>query len=132
VTTPDETPAAALRFRPKRLLHWLWTLPLAAATSVIAVFIGAINICGVSGCTGAGFGVSYGDEYINWLCAAYIAAAFTAAIGGIPCMRPSWVFLLVGAIIGIAIGAWQLDGWLALKYETCPGGMAVKPGLYCG
>ena len=51
--------------RPRRLLHLLWTVPLAVALSLLPMLYGGINICGVSGCTGGGFGVSYGDELVN-------------------------------------------------------------------
>jgi hypothetical protein len=113
--------------RPKRLLHLLWTLPVAAMLCALPIALGAINICGVSGCTGGGFGVSYGDELLNWLCAAVVAIVLACAVGAIPWAKPSWVHLGVGAAVGVLAGGLLMAGWLVAKYEYYPAGIDCYP-----
>lgn len=43
-------------WRPRAALHLLWTVPLAIGMSFIALFWMVLNWCGVSGCSGGGFG----------------------------------------------------------------------------
>jgi len=120
-------PASGPALRPKRLLHLLWTIPLAIAVSALPWIYGAINICGISGCTGGGFGVSYGAEIENWICAAIIAAAFAAAIAPIAWIRPWWIHVGIGLGIGIAIGGVLIAGWLGAKYQYYPAGIDCYP-----
>lgn len=118
---------AGQKFRPLLLLHLLWTLPLAVAASALPFFYGAINVCGVSGCTGGGFGVSYGSEAAIWACAIAIALFFGLAVGAVPWARPHRVHLVAGAIVGFAVGAVLLIGWLGSKYEYYPAGIECYP-----
>ncbi len=115
------------RFMPTRLLHLLWTVPLASALAAVPAFYGSINICGISGCTGGGFGVSYGPEVANWVCAIVVALIFTAAVGAVPWARPRWVPIAVGALVGIVIGGVLIAGWLGSKYQYYPAGIDCYP-----
>ena len=113
--------------RPRRLLHLLWTVPLAVALSLLPMLYGGINICGVSGCTGGGFGVSYGDELVNWVCAAIVAVVVTAAIGAIPWATPWWVHVGTGALVGVIVGGLLMTAWLTGKYQYYPAGVDCYP-----
>jgi hypothetical protein len=115
------------RFFPSRLLHLLWTVPLAGAASFLPFVSGAINICGISGCTGGGFGVHYGAESSNWISALLIAGFFTIAVGAIPWIRPHRIHIVIGIAVGVAIGAWLITGWLGAKYEYYPAGGSCYP-----
>ena len=97
-------------------LHLLWTLPVAALISIPCWFYGAINICGVSGCSGGGFGVSYGPEAANWFCAGIIAAIFYLSIALIP-WSPWWIRHSVGLVVGLGIAIPLLAMWLGAKYN---------------
>jgi len=118
-----------VQFRPLLLLHLLWTIPLAVAASALPFIYGAINICGVSGCTGGGFGVSYGPEAANWACAIVIALLVSVAIGAIPWATPHRVHLATGAIVGFVVGAVLIAGWLGSKYEHYPAGIKCCPAV---
>lgn len=42
----------------KRWVHLLWTLPLAFVVQLPFLWAAAFSMCGVSGCSGGGFGVT--------------------------------------------------------------------------
>ena len=48
------------KYRRNRL-HFLWALPVAWFLTVPAQFIAALSLCGISGCSGGGFGRSTPD-----------------------------------------------------------------------
>jgi hypothetical protein len=115
------------RFFSRRLLHLLWTVPLAAAASVLPYLYGVINLCGISGCTGGGFGVSYGPEIESLACAIIIGAFFTLAILIVPWLLPHRLRALIAAIIGAAIAGYLVFGGYAAKYEYYPANGSCYP-----
>ena len=99
--------------RPRRSPLWI-TVPVAAVVSAPVLLYGAIAYCGISGCSGGGFGPSYvarGDTYI---CCVIIGALFALALVFVPWMRPAWIRLLaslaIGAALGLAAFAWIAGG----------------------
>jgi len=62
VTQPQQPPAERSGFGARYpAIHFLWAAPLSIAASLGFFFVAAINVCGVSGCGGGGYGVSRGD-----------------------------------------------------------------------
>lgn len=90
--------------------HLRWAVPLALAAAVLLHILAAIAMCGISGCTGGGFGRS--DDLRGLAVAAVIAVALVMAT---PLYAVRWtasrrtrvtVALVVG--IGAAAGSWLL------------------------
>ncbi|GAB3705129.1 hypothetical protein [Mariniluteicoccus flavus] len=88
--------------QPERLWWLLLTVPLAALASAVPLFMSWINLCGISGCSGGGYGVSYGPEPISWLLNALIGVFFGLAVGLLPWGRPR-PRLIAGAVIAVVV-----------------------------
>jgi hypothetical protein len=88
-----------------RVLHLLWTVPLAALICLPLVFLASISLCGISGCTGGGFGVSTTDQYQTWIFVGVIGVIFIAAVA-----LPAWLYprtarVLVAIAVGVSISS---------------------------
>ncbi|WP_422743619.1 hypothetical protein ACN27E_18405 [Mycobacterium sp. WMMD1722] len=98
-------------------LHLLWTVPLAAALSILPLYWGTLAVCGVSGCDGGGFGPSYGPNY-SWILAFTVVGGLLAsAIVLVP-----WGRLKVRLVVGLTVGG-IVSGYLvvhawAMKYPV--------------
>ena len=103
VGTPDD------RVRSRAWLHLLWSVPLAVIVSVVPLVAAWFSLCGVSGCTGGGYGVTdvarplvpfalltgavvmavpflafpWARLRVRWMCAA-VAAVVWLLVTGIP------------------------------------------------
>ncbi|MEO6533072.1 MAG: hypothetical protein ABIO06_05810 [Pseudolysinimonas sp.] len=97
------TPSVAHRSRAA--LHLLWTIPLATALSSVFFVAGAFMLCGVSGCSGGGFGPSYQYLADSWICCVVIAVLYFVSLVFVPWIRPLQRRLLASAAIGLVIGA---------------------------
>lgn len=113
MTGSTAVPLATADRRPRR---WplLITVPVAVVLSAPVLLYGALAYCGISGCSGGGFGpttVARGDSYA---CCAIIGALFTLAVVFVPWIRPAWQRVLlstgIGVVLGFAAFAWILGG----------------------
>lgn len=78
---PDEEPAWGGRHP---WIHFLWASPLSVMGGLLFFFIAAVNVCGVSGCTGGGFGESRGNPGATAALLAVGALTWTAPVALIP------------------------------------------------
>ena len=83
-------------------LHFLWAQPLAIALSLVPLFYAAINMCGVSGCSGGGFGVAPGDPREQYAAAVVVAAILVTPLAAIPWAR-KWIRLSVAIVVALVL-----------------------------
>jgi hypothetical protein len=103
VTEPD-VPLPRTRHPLLRLLHLLWAVPLAALVSIPLLLIAKLDQCGISGCSGGGFGVDTSGRADISVLTFGVGFVFFLAIGLAPCLKPWWLRLAIGLVVGIAIG----------------------------
>lgn len=100
-----------------RVTRWAWLLlasvPLAAGASFFLTFGIVLAWCGVSGCSGGGFGrTSDPDEVLAFTAAGLAALVWFAALAAPPWIRPARVRLTIAGIAAVIIAA------LLLAYGT--------------
>ena len=95
-----------------RLLNLLWMVPAAIVIDLAAILVAKIARCGVSGCSGAGFGVSSSPGVVV---AAIIASGLVTAalLAFVPWHHRRGV-RIVAAVLGAA-ASWA---FVALQYAT--------------
>jgi hypothetical protein len=104
-------PTESEKIRPKRRgLALLWALPLALVVGLASWIPTGIALCGVSGCSGGGFGVSWNPF------AGFIGLVIGGAIVALPLVLVRWTIsrglrLAVGAAAGLVFAT---AGWLYL------------------
>lgn len=84
-----------------RPLHLLWSVPVAAAAAALPWFLASLSLCGISGCSGGGFGVSTSGR---WEVVPYLAVS--GALLGLAFLVP-WharrrVRLVTAAVVAVA------------------------------
>lgn len=93
---------ASRRERPA--VHLLWAVPLAVVVAGGVTLLAAVAWCGVSGCSGGGFGADTSARWFGWvllLGAGAVLAAPVAVVGWTARRR-------VRAAAGVAVGL----GWV--------------------
>ncbi len=91
--------------RPHGRRHAWWlllTVPIAAVLAYVPFVIAAINVCGISGCSGGGYGVSYGPVGTTIGLNLVIGLLFGTAVA-LPTWGPHARRLKVGGLIAVAI-----------------------------
>ena len=90
-------------------LHLLWTMPMALGAAAVLTVVAGIAACGVSGCSGAGFGPTEGRRL---LVAGLVAVA--GAVLATPLVAVVWVrrrSVRLGVAVTLAV-VWAAWGWL--------------------
>ncbi len=70
---------------PRYAWHLLWAVPLAWATALVAVVFASFALCGISGCSGGGFGVT---DAVRWVVPPTLVGA--ALLVGAPFVAVPW------------------------------------------
>lgn len=84
--------------------HLLWVLPIVLFAHFVALFWITLAWCGVSGCTGSGFGrISDPSLGLVLFGGLVVALVWCAAIGGLPWHPSPRRRLVAGAVAGIGI-----------------------------
>jgi hypothetical protein len=82
----------------------LWAVPLAFMLSLPQWFVAAFAWCGISGCSGGGFGVATGTEWLAVTLSALNGVIFAAAVFAVPWLYPTRKRALVALIAGALFG----------------------------
>lgn len=86
----------------------LWTVPLAFMLSLPSWFVAAFAWCGISGCSGGGFGVSTGTQWLAITLSVLNGVICAVAVFTVPWLYPTrrraLVALIAGALFGL-VGA---------------------------
>lgn len=86
-------------------MHLLWAVPGALILSLPLWIYAGIAWCGVSGCTGGGFGISRGGAPNAVISLAISGFFMFLAFALVPWLRPLWARLVAALIIGIGFSA---------------------------
>lgn len=92
-------------------LHLLWALPVALVAAVAVTVVAGFAACGVSGCSGGGFGPEGGRPLV--------AAVLVLVAGGVlatPVLLAGWSrrsSVRLGAAVVVAAG-WAVWAWLTV------------------
>ncbi|MFC7406942.1 hypothetical protein [Georgenia alba] len=90
----------------RRRASWflLLTVPLAGVASFYLLVVTTIAWCGISGCSGGGYGlVSDPDEVLATLASVFAGLLWFAALAIPPWLRPARSRLLLAALVGVAL-----------------------------
>jgi len=110
-------------------LHLIWTIPVAALLSIPPLVLIQLGWCGVSGCSGGGFGLTSGIEWgVVLLGAGAIALAWLLAVLLPPWLRPGGVragiAVAVALVAALALTAVATDGFTHAERPA-----AASPGV---
>lgn len=85
--------------------HLLWTVPVAIVLGLPLWVLAGLSWCGISGCSGGGFGVD--SRYVSTavVCTIAVGALMSIAIVAVPWFRPVSGRLLIALGIGAAYAA---------------------------
>ena len=93
--------------RRKPAQHLFWAIPVAVVLSYPAGLAAGFFWCGVSGCSGGGFGVATGSAYLAVSACIVAAIIMAIPIAAIPWMKPHvmriGVALVVGGLYGLLV-----------------------------
>lgn len=90
---------------PRRFawLHLLWSIPAAVAYAAVPLFLASLEKCGISGCSGGGYGVSYGDPVVTMSLVLVAVGILVTPIIAVPWIRSWKVRLVTAVIIGVPL-----------------------------
>ena len=97
--------------RSWQALHLLWTIPIATIPAFLFYVVGRFELCGISGCSGGGFGRYTADQWMSWVCCFIIGALYFLSLVFVKWVEPLRFRVILSAAIGSAIG-----GLVALAY----------------
>lgn len=113
----EDGQATAQRSPRWQLLWLLLTVPSAAALAAYPFFISVINLCGISGCSGGGFGVSYGPIALSVGMDLLIGGLFFAAVA-IPRWGRVRTRLIAGGLVWVLVSGALVSVQLAERYPS--------------
>lgn len=92
-------------FQPRQALHLLWAVPVAVIVCLPAAALAGISWCGISGCSGGGYGLDTSDARF-----AIRACIFAAVVMALPFALVAWLKpRTVRIVLALAIGTlWGL------------------------
>ncbi|CAM5322834.1 hypothetical protein [Leifsonia shinshuensis] len=101
--TEPSAPAAP-RGRRHPGLHLLWVVPAVVVFCFVPWVVAALSWCGISGCTGGGFGRTLDGQWMAILACCIAAAALAIPLLFIPWVRRRSVRIPVAVVSGLAWG----------------------------
>jgi len=84
--------------------HLLWVVPAVAAFCAVPFIVAALSWCGISGCSGGGWGRDLDDTWMAIVACCVAAAALAIPLLFIPWVRRRAVRVPVALLIGLAWG----------------------------
>jgi hypothetical protein len=97
-------PGVSIHGVTRYVRHLRWTLPLAVLLSVPQWLVASFAWCGISGCSGGGFGVSTGTEWLAVTLCAVNGFILAVAVFSVPWLYPTGRRALIALAAGILFG----------------------------
>lgn len=105
MTEPQQPPAKHPGFGARHPgIHFLWAAPLAIVGGLYFFFMAAINVCGISGCGGGGYGVSRGDPAETAMFVIIGAVVWMLPVGLIPWTKSRAARVATMLVLSLAMG----------------------------
>jgi len=102
---PHQPPAKHPGFGARHpAIHFLWAAPLAIVGGIYCFFMAAINVCGISGCSGGGYGVSRGDPAETAMFVIIGSVVWMLPVGLIPWTESRTVRVTTMLVLSLVIG----------------------------
>ncbi|MBO1268740.1 hypothetical protein [Arthrobacter cavernae] len=102
--TLHQNPGLALHGVTRYVRHLRWTVPLAVLLSLPQWFVAGFAWCGISGCSGGGFGVSTGTEWLAVTLSAVNGFMLAVAVFAVPWLYPTGKRALIAVAAGTLFG----------------------------
>jgi hypothetical protein len=99
-----ESDQAKPRKRMHPSLHLFWAVPVALAAGYPVWVVAAFSWCGISGCSGGGFGVYTDFVGLAIACAILAGVLLAATIAAVPWSQSWSRFLAIRLVIAVGIG----------------------------
>ena len=79
--------------------------------------VGRLSLCGISGCSGGGFGRYTEDQWMSWICCWIIGLLYFLSLVFVRWVRPLRFRVILSAALGSVIGGLvAFDYWSALPH----------------
>ena len=92
------------RTRVHPALHLAWVVPSAVAFCVVPFFFAALSWCGISGCSGGGFGRDIEETWVAIVACCIAAGALALPLLFIPWVRRRAIRIPVAIVVAVAWG----------------------------
>lgn len=105
--TPDAFPqdlGVSIHGVTRYVRHLRWTVPLAVLLSLPQWFVAGFAWCGISGCSGGGFGVYTGAEWLAVTMTVVNGFILTVAVFAVPWLYPTGKRALIALAAGTLFG----------------------------
>jgi len=86
--------------QPRQALHLLWAVPVAILLCLPASFVAGISWCGISGCSGGGYGLDTSDAALAIQACVVAAVVMAVPFALIPWLKPRTVRIVLALPIG--------------------------------
>ena len=91
-------------FQRRQALHLLWAVPVAIVVCLPAAAIAGISWCGISGCSGGGYGLDTSDAGLAIHACIFAAVAMAVPFALIPWLKPRTIRIILALPIGALWG----------------------------
>ncbi|POH64967.1 MULTISPECIES: hypothetical protein [Cryobacterium] len=88
----------------RQALHLLWAVPVVILISLPAAAVAGISWCGISGCSGGGYGLDTSDAGLAVRACIFAAVVMTVPFALIAWLKPRTVRIVVALAIGTLWG----------------------------
>ncbi|WP_130177963.1 hypothetical protein [Cryobacterium sp. SO1] len=90
--------------QPRQVLHLLWAVPVAILLCLPAAVLAGISWCGISGCSGGGYGLDTSDAGLAVQACVFAAVVMGLPFALIPWLKPRTVRIVLALPIGAVWG----------------------------
>ena len=90
--------------QPRQALHLLWAVPVAILICLPASAVAGLSWCGISGCSGGGYGLDTSDAGLAIRACIFAAVVMAIPFALIPWLKPRTVRIVLAVPIGVLWG----------------------------
>ncbi|WP_426989839.1 hypothetical protein [Pseudarthrobacter sp. Y6] len=102
--TLPQGPGVTMRGVTRKVRNLWWTVPLAVLLSLPQWLVAGFAWCGISGCSGGGFGVATGTEWLAVTMSVVNGFIFAVAVFAVPWLYPTGRRALIALAAGTLFG----------------------------